>query len=501
VKFAGPQGDASFTFSADLNVLPALKGQIATRGVLAVIVANLGNQLHVYSSDPVAKISLDGQMAVDATGNGAALAQVTPGAHQLIVSLGNDEYNLGIDAGPAPTLATFVQSGQNIGTVLVVTGQDKAKVFLNGKLQESTGQNGQLRIANLAPQDYTVKVSKSGFQDVPEQKIRILKGKQSKLVFNLQPIPHFAALWIQGGPPGAVVAIDQVQVGTVQGDGTLSVPTVNPGDHVIELRKDRFKPRQITKHFVGGVVVPLAGPEVALEAASGELRITFSTSDATVTLAKGGDAPIKVSSGSALSLAPGSYTLTARTSESITRSANVEVIAGQSRSIDLPLAPSGMSKWDDPQAWKFENGSYVHRGGDYVLYNTSPTSGTFVFSAMLLRGHRLQWVLNYTDPHNYLLFQMDDNSFYRTVVRNGVKANEVKFPLKGEKKTFRAMRVRVTPAEIVHETRNGDAWVVLDKWTESGANLSQGKFGFYIPGSDQLALASFNHYADLNLQR
>jgi hypothetical protein len=108
--------------------------------------------------------------------------------------------------------------------------------------------------------------------------------------------------------------------------------------------------------------------------------------------------------------------------------------------------------------------------------------------------------LDYTDPNNYVLFQMDDNFFYRAVVRNGVKGNETKLPLKGEKKTFRAMRVRVTPNEIVHETRNGDAWVALDRWSESGANLSQGKFGFYIPGSDQVALSSFSHYADLNLQ-
>jgi serine/threonine protein kinase len=500
VKFTGPQGDASFTFSTGSNVLPALKGQIATRGVLAVIVANLGGQLHVYCSDSAAKINLDGQTGVAATENGTDLAQVTSGTHQLIVSRGNDEYNLGIDAGPTPTLATFVQSGQNIGTILVVTGQDKAKVFLNGKLLESTGQNGQLRIANLAPQDYTVKVSKSGFQDLPEQRIRIHKGQQSKLNFNLRPVPRFAALWIQGGSPGVVVAIDQIQVGTVQPDGTLSVPTVNPGDHVIELRKDRFKPKQITKRFVGGVVVPLTGPDVTLESASGELRITFSASDANVTIARGNEVPVKVSSGSVLSLAPGSYTLTARTADGITRSTTAEVVAGQSRNIDLPLAPSGMAKWDDPQAWKSENGSYVRRGGDYVLYDTSPATGTFVFSAMLLKGHRLQWVLDYTDPNNYVLFQMDDNFFYRAVVRNGVKGNETKLPLKGEKKTFRAMRVRVTPNEIVHETRNGDAWVALDRWSESGANLSQGKFGFYIPGSDQVALSSFSHYADLNLQ-
>jgi hypothetical protein len=113
----------------------------------------------------------------------------------------------------------------------------------------------------------------------------------------------------------------------------------------------------------------------------------------------------------------------------------------------------------------------------------------------------LQWVVNYTDPNNYGLFQMDENYFYRTIVRNGAKTGEGKFPLKAEKRAFRTIQIRVTPSEVVHQTRSGDAWVVVDKWSGSGANLSQGKFGFYIPGGDQVALSGFRHYPDLNLQR
>jgi hypothetical protein len=41
---------------------------------------------------------------------------------------------------------------------------------------------------------------------------------------------------------------------------------------------------------------------------------------------------------------------------------------------------------------------------------------------------------------------------------------------------------------------------VLDRWTQPGADLSLGKFGFYIPGNDQVALSSFSHYVDLNLR-
>ena len=405
------------------------------------------------------------------------------------------------------------ESVHNVGALLVVAGQDDAKVFLDGKLQPQLTQVGQLRLPNLELKDYIVQVSKSGFQDPPQQKIRIRKGEQARLIFNLQPEsrlglptnlqpqPRLASLTIRGGAPGTTVLVDQTLVGTIQPDGTLSVSTINPGDHTVELRHERFKPRQFKKHFDTGGTISLASADAALEAAPdsalGELKITFAPADAKVAIVKG-ELLKMVSSGVPLDLAPGTYTLTARTAERFTRSSTLEVIAGQSKTLDLSLAPSSMSKWDDPGAWKQERDSFIRKGGDFVLYGVVPASGTFVFSAMPTKGHILQWVFNYSDPKNYVLFQMDENNFYRTVIRNGEKTNEIIVPDKGDKKSFRALLIRVSPTEIVHQIKHGDSWTVLDRWTQPGANLSQGKFGFYIPGNDEVALSSFSHYADLN---
>jgi hypothetical protein len=415
------------------------------------------------------------------------------------LSHGSEQYKLAIEVGAAPSLTAFAESGQNVGTLVVVTGQDKSRVFLNGKAIPQETRGGQLRIANLEPEEYVVRVAKPGYQDVPDQKIRIRKGEQGRLVFGLLPVPHMASLNIQGGTPGATVLVDQVSAGTVQPDGTLTLSSIAPGDHVIELRKDRFKARQIKKHFVVGTPVVLAAADAALEAASGELKINFSPADAQVTLAKGSESPIKVSSGSPLSLPSGTYTLAAQMADNLVRTTSVELTSGQSRTLDLALAPSGMSKWDDPNGWKQENGAFVRRGGDYILYGVTPTSGTFVFSAMLTKGHRLQWVVNYTDPNNYDLFQIDENNFYRTDIRNGQKTNDAKIPHKGEKKSFRTLQIHVSPTEIVHQIKQGNAWFVLDRWTLPGTNLSSGRFGFYLPGGDQMSLASFSHYLDLNV--
>ena len=395
------------------------------------------------------------------------------------------------------------ESGHNPGTLVVVAGQDDARVFLNGKLQRQFTQAGQLRLPDLEPKDYVVQVSKSGFQDPPQQKIHIRKGEQARLIFNLQPQPQLqprmAALTIEGGVPGTTVLVDQSLVGTIQPDGTLSVSSVNPGDHTVELRNARFKPRQFKKHFEAGETISLTAADALLEAAPGELTITFTPADANVAIAKGKFLKM-VSSGVALTLPAGTYTLTARTAERITRSSTLDVMAGQSKTLDLSLAPNGMSKWDDPGAWKREGDSFIRKGGDFVLYGVTPASGTFIFSAMPIKGHLLQWVLNYSDSKNYVLFQMDDNNFYRSVIRNGEKTDEITVPNKGDKKSFRTVGIRVSPTALVNQIKEGDSWIVLDRLTRPGTDVSLGKFGFYVPGNDQVALSSFAHYADLNIR-
>jgi hypothetical protein len=495
LKFEGPQGSASFTFAAEAGTAPVVKGAITAKGVLAVVVSNLGGRLQVFASDPAVKLSMDGQATAGTGRDGWQLTQVPPGTHELTLTQDSSQYKLDVDAGPIPSLTTFLESGRDVGTLVIVSNEDKARVFLNGKPQQDTTHGGELRISDLEPKDYTIKVSKNGFLDIPEQKVRIRKGEERRVAFNLQPVPRFGTLSIQGGPPGAQVVIDQTLAGTVNPDGSFSATNIAPGDHVVELRKDPFKPKRVQKRFVAGTNVAITAAEATLEAATGAVKITFTPPDAAVTLSKAGEAAIKVTSGSSLNLSPGTYTLSARTADNLTRTSTVEVVAGQSKVVDLPLGPSGMSLWDDPSGWKQDNGSFVHKGGDFVLYSASPTSGTFVFSAMLRKGHRLQWVVNYVDAQNYILFQIDENNFYRSVLRNGQKTDEAKFPLKSEKKSFHAIQIHISPTEIDHQIKGGDSWVAVDKW--NGTNLSGGKFGFYIPGSDQVALANFNRYADL----
>ena len=501
LKFTGSQAEASFTFTAEAGSPPAITGPLTAKGLHAVVVSNSGNHLHVYCSDSRARLSLDRQPDAEVGSDGLDIPNVSQGPHQLILKQGNDSHTVPIDVGAAPALMMFLVSDQDIGTLLIVTGEDNVQVYLNNQLQKRTTQGGQLRISNLALKDYVVRVAKSGFPDVPEQTATIHKGDISRLNFTLKPPQHLPSFVIDGGAAGIAVFFDGAPAGTIPADGKFALATVSPGDHVIELRKVGFTSKTLRKHFVAGATVTVSGAEAALEPATTQLKITFTPADAVVTIVKNGDpVPTKVTSGTPLTVAPGNYQLTARVGN-FPRSIPLEVAAGESRTIGpLSLAPGGMQDFDDAAGWKSNQGWFLHRGGGFVLYKTSPTSGTFVFSAMLEKGHRLQWVFNYTDDHNYALFQMDENYFYRSEVRGGQVTEEAKVPFKTEKKKSRTFQIVVTPNRIVHQIQQGDAWVPLDSWNQSGSNLSSGKFGFYLPGSDEVELSNFNHYSELKLR-
>jgi len=497
LTFTAPQAQVSFAFSTDNATQPAVKSALEARGVEAVVVSSNGNQLHITSSTPKSTLSVDGQAGIDFGKDGADVSGIPAGSHSLAMKLGGDQHTLDLEMKTSPTLTVFILSNQNIGSLLVVT-EDNAQVYLNDQLQKHNTHGGQLLITNLTPRDYRVRVAKKGFQNTTEQHVSVHKGEQARLSFTLQAVPHVASLVIQNGTPGSTVLIDNASVGAVGPDGTFGFNTVSPGDHTLELRKEGFKSKTLKEHFADGGTVAL-GAEAALDASGGQVKIAFTPADANVVLTRGKDT-YKVSSGAPLSVPPGTYELAVHNG-GFTRTASLEVVAGQVRSIGpLSLAPGGMQDFEDAGGWKPNNEWFVHKGGKFVLFKTAPTAGTFVFSAILDKGHRLQWFFHYTDERNYELFQMDENNFYRSIVHDGDTTEALKVPFKTEKKKPRTFQVTVSGNRIVHQIQQGNTWVTLDSWTQPGDNLSSGNFGFYLPGGDEIELSNFGFYPELKLR-
>jgi hypothetical protein len=396
---------------------------------------------------------------------------------------------------PGPALTAFLKSNRAVGTLVILTGENGVRVWVNGKEQATRTQDGRLRIPGLEIAKYAIRVEKEGFLSVPEQQASVRKGEEARLEVHLQPIPTNASLVISGGVAGAQVLIDQAAIGTILEDGSLST-SVPTGDHVVELRKDPYLPRKFEKHFEAGGVVRLSAAEVALEKALGKVVVKVTPTDAQLTISRGGEPAQHLAEGTT-SLPEGSYTVTARAPNYLERNSKFNLAAGETKDVALVLerAPNkvrvaDMADWDDLSGWTTAGEWRVRRGGNFVGFKSVPTNGVFQFTIRLERGRHLQWVLARTDDQNYVLFQMDKKTFYRSQFVKGRQGPQTKVSHNLDTSVY-TLRIDVKDDEVIHSSYDGSKWIVFDDWRVPGGKFSIGKFGFLLPGSDTIGLSHF----------
>ncbi len=500
LRVSSAPSEAVVGFEAPPGAPPILAEPITVKEFTAVMVSNLGGRGRLHSSASSANAALDGQPVGQVVAGGLALLGLSPGTHELGLGEGAAQRKLLLEAGPVPALTVFLYTDRDVGTLVVSTGQDGVRVLLDGKPQSRLTQHGQLRLAGLPVKTYGVRVVKEGYLEEPEQRVQIRKGEDARVSFKLRAAP---LLVLQGALPGTQVAVDRNVLGTVGPDGSFSA-RVTPGPHAIELRKDQLKPRRFQRDFQPGEEARLSGGEVVLESGTGILKIDVTPAGAQVTIRSGKEAARPVS-GNALMLPEGSYTLTARAPGYLERSVTVEVAGGATRNVELALsrerakpAPRrGMADWEQPADWAQDGTAFTRTGGEFVCFRPTPTAGVFSFTAQLKRGRRLQWFLRYTDPQNYLLFQIDKKTFYRRQVAGGKSTELPRKPLGLPQGNSIAatVQIEVSPGAIVHKVRVGNDWVTLDSWQDPNGNFATGKFGFLINGKDQVTLSDFSHQA------
>ena len=122
---------------------------MVARESVAVAVSTAGNKARVNSSLGTTKVTLDGQPAGQPSADGLSFENLTAGAHELILGEGTGRRKVVLNAGPEPALTVFINSDRNVGTLVVVTGEDDVTVFLNGEEQQHKTQRGELRLLNL----------------------------------------------------------------------------------------------------------------------------------------------------------------------------------------------------------------------------------------------------------------------------------------------------------------------------------------------------------------
>jgi hypothetical protein len=334
-----PQSGHDVLLSVDSTpgVLPTVAPQPGGDQLQVVVVRSEVEKISMKGSLVPAKVAIDGNPAGQMGADGLEVSRVDPGVHELAFEERDGTHKVSVEITAGPTIDAVVFSKQDVGSLLIVTGEDNAKVLVDGHPNPKSTQNGQLRISNVSAGKHVVRVAKEGFNDSSPQKVRIATGLEARLQFVLVPKvtpgPPAATLAISNGPHGSDVFLDGSPVGTFQANGSFAYASVVPGHHTVEIRKDGYQSVPVSRNFAPGSTVTINGSEGTLLTGIVEIAFTFHRR---VTLSRGivGETPIYVVSGSPLNLQPGTYIITVGGTGNVTPE-SVRVVAGEKQSVEL----------------------------------------------------------------------------------------------------------------------------------------------------------------------
>lgn len=506
ITISSRSGQATFNIEVAPGRAPSVTAPPVVKDVAALLVSNLGSTARVYSSAAPVQIDVDGQPAGEAGPDGLQVLNLAPGTHEIAAGQGTTQLKKIVEISPAPMLTAFLQSDRNIGTLVVLTGEDGVDVFIDGsRYRRQTSRGGQLRIPR-EPKQYRIRVAKSGFQDTPEQVVNLAKGEEKRVTFKLVPLPTTARLAFHGAAPGTQVFLDGSLIGTVGSDGGFQAGSVPPGEHTIELRSGGMRSRPVRKSFTAGQTIDLSAAEIAVRSVRGTLRLNITPANANVTVTRSGGSPVAVT-GAEMELDEGSYTVTAKAEGYVQHSQHVQIAGGQTSQLDMTLVreqrrprvvASGMEGWQTP--WSKDGEWYWLKGAGMVQYKQASSPGVYAFNIMLgsggglFRGKDLEWFANYRDARNYVLFRLERTTLRRIVVENGKRTE---YPKRAHNLDLRdgmmaSVQVEVTDDVIVNRLKRGDSWVVADTYVARGGKLTAGQFGIHVIGNDEVRMSGFS---------
>jgi len=439
LKVAGRSGSADFSFDVSENAAPIAVAPLNANNALAVLVSAQNGKGHLLTSTQQTDVSLDGKPLGQTGPDGLALTELSTSDHDLQVGPADDQQHFVLTYTPAPVLTAYVKSVFNGGVVTVTTKLDAVNVYVGDKLYRRKTENGQVRMA-LKTGTYLIRVHKDGFVDPPPQTVAIKKSEEAKLAFDLKALPSLASLDVRGALPGAAVLVDKETVATVGADGHATVDKVPAGSHTVELQAEGFPGKKFQRDFQPGTTVTLAGPEIAMQKAP---------------------AP-ETKPAEAAPAAP----------------APVESAATPPAAVDLP-------------------GEQVRRGGGFVHYNTPKANGHYLFQAHskiggFLKRDKLQWYAGYEDSGNYVMFSLDGKHASVRHVQNGKsqEVNRISFNTTSGQWVQVDLAIKTDSIGAKIKTPGGN-WVDLGSVGSKGADFTQGKVGFYVPGNDEVTVADF----------
>lgn len=490
--------DATFQVNVSNGAPATLVTPIhAIQSGAALLVSVASQQARVYTS-PAMFIAVDGARKGIANSGGLNIT-LSAGSHTIVARKGSDVLISAITSGSERLLSMTFENAPSPGSLTVLTDVDGVNLTLlhdTTTVHEGTSVAGKLDIADLPVGSYTLRATTSASAPANEQKVVIAQGKNTTISLHLK---QTAVIPLRVRTlPGAEILIDGKEAGIIGASGVLVVPALPAGAHRVEARR-HGKSAVLDMNLVEGEDKAHVA-DLKLDTGEGlvSLQLNPVDSDVTVYAANGKQVPV---AGTHFSLPEGRYHFIARANGYIDRAEAVDVTAESSVSVNLALGPITIDKkppsiagWE-AASWTIDAQSHAltHSDSSMGLYNAQSGRGKYIFAGsigrtFLFNKPKVEWVADYRDPNNYLLFSLDRTGFEFFTVKAGKRMPS------GNRITFSPISryqilVQILPGRVMTSLGDGHQWKLLSDWTGLPDDVDTGRFGFKGP----VTLNSFSH--------
>lgn len=463
-----------------------------------LLVSTASEQTHLYTNTAM-PIHVDGKRLGVARGSGLAVA-LPVGIHAFTVGKTPHVLRTRVLTDTGQLLQIIFEDAPDSGSLTILTNLDGLDLKLvrgTTIVREGSSAEGRLDLTDVPAGEYLLQATGPHSDVLAPQPVVIKAAQTSVVKFDtIKAVPK-VPLRVQT-LPGANVLVDGVPTGTTGGDGYLYLASLAAGVHHIEARRGGKSVAQDVTLKEGNHDLEVLNLKLDRDRGTVSIQLDPAGTEVTVYDSKG--EPVSVN-GTQLALAEGKYRIVARANGYLDRTETVDVTSAHPMTVNLRLSPITVSDtapvmdgWEAAD-WTADSHAHTltHTGTDIGLYAAQPSDGTYVFSGSIGHGFlitrpKVEWVANYRDSKNYLLFSIDRTGFEQFAVVSGKRiANGARIPLASLLK-YQVM-FQIAPGRVITSIGDGHGWKQLAEWTNLPQDVDMGRFGFKGP----VTLTSFSH--------
>ncbi|MBV8810942.1 MAG: protein kinase [Acidobacteriaceae bacterium] len=474
-------GRYSFAFTLGQDPVWSLDVPKSSAYGTPALAALAGTGARIVCGRPGLAFELDGGRPSPCTAAGKNLPPLSNGHHTLTLLDGSRKVAVHtLDYQGTPILTALITTGAQFGGLAIQGTEDTFDVSVNGYTSKRPAKEGHWRRL-LRPGDYSIAISKPGFQANPSTlNISVAPGVDTLEQVAFTPVPVRARLRLQS-QPGTEVSLNGKSAGTVPESGTLELPQLPVGSAELHLHHKGFADAQQTITLEKGE----NQRTILLQELKAKLTWSLDPPNAQASYSTPGSSVRHSLTGDAIEVPPGTYNFEASAPGRVPASSTVTVAAGETKNVPLRLdaASPTFRTVDVWPGWESQSGWLVREKPGPIFHTLPEHASRVAFSTQWERqktlvhwfGGSLNLVFRTSDAARSISFRITEHGISWNARVHG-EHQEGKIPLNLAKNSER-IQADIRPSGVAL-TINGTALAAIGPNLYSESNPVQ--FGFII---------------------